>query len=242
MRTYAERKADEIHNAMMSGPGHPSLHALAEQLVADVLEDASRLIENEIGDVRSVTDLLRSMAGKVAEIPAALERPGASSELAWWRSAFATRFPPGDLPKPGTALIARRFRLVDVRYDGARRRSRGHPLRLPRPRGMNAQHHRRHARHRRNQQARVWAKTGGICWLCDLPVPLKGMSMDHITPKSNGGQATFENLMPSHKRCNGCRGDSVPPPCALEWLRRLRGEIEDDRIELQKRDEERSSG
>ena len=35
------------------------------------------------------------------------------AELRWWRSQFATRFPQGQLPKPGTALLGRRFQLSE---------------------------------------------------------------------------------------------------------------------------------
>lgn len=38
---------------------------------------------------------------------------GDAGELAWWRSQFGTRFPEGELPKPGTALVGRRFHMVD---------------------------------------------------------------------------------------------------------------------------------
>ena len=37
-----------------------------------------------------------------------------AGELHWWRSQFSTRFYPGALPKPGTALTGRRYALVEV--------------------------------------------------------------------------------------------------------------------------------
>lgn len=36
-----------------------------------------------------------------------------AAELDWWRTQFATRFPTGQLPKPGTALMGRRFQLSE---------------------------------------------------------------------------------------------------------------------------------
>lgn len=36
-----------------------------------------------------------------------------AAELGWWRSTFSSRFPSGSLPRPGSVLVGKRFRLVD---------------------------------------------------------------------------------------------------------------------------------
>lgn len=53
----------------------------------------------------------------------------------------------------------------------------------------------------------VWAKTGGICHLCDGEIDgIKYMTFDHIIPVVNGGLLVEENLLPAHQVCNGIRG------------------------------------
>lgn len=47
------------------------------------------------------------------------------AELDWWRNQFAPRFPEGQLPKPGTALIGRRFDLREVKPEPAMVRVKG---------------------------------------------------------------------------------------------------------------------
>ena len=71
--------------------------------------------------------------------------------------------------------------------------------------------------------------------------------MDHVVPRSKGGNATEHNLMPAHGRCNRERGCSDPPPGAVHPLAMVkppRGPgrkppaSTDEAIATQKRDEE----
>jgi hypothetical protein len=39
-------------------------------------------------------------------------------ELFWWRAVFSCRFPSGNLPPVGTALLGSRFRLMVEDMDG----------------------------------------------------------------------------------------------------------------------------
>lgn len=36
------------------------------------------------------------------------------AELDWWRKSFTCRFGPGNLPKPGSMLLGRRFVLTEL--------------------------------------------------------------------------------------------------------------------------------
>ncbi len=52
-------------------------------------------------------------------------------------------------------------------------------------------------------------KTGGVCWLCGEPIPRRDFSIDHKLPKSKGGNGGFDNLFPTHKKCNSDKGDRI---------------------------------
>lgn len=81
------------------------------------------------------------------------------------------------------------------------------------------------------KRAKVFAKTGGTCWLCGARLTLETMTMDHVTPRSKGGSNMAWNLMPACAGCNNARGDGEPvfrrPPAPT-----------DEAIARQKRDEE----
>lgn len=58
---------------------------------------------------------------------------------------------------------------------------------------------------------------GPACWLCrdpiDLALPRRhpfGLSLDHVTPRSKGGDNSVANLRPAHLRCNLQRGPRRP--------------------------------
>jgi 5-methylcytosine-specific restriction endonuclease McrA len=61
---------------------------------------------------------------------------------------------------------------------------------------------------------RVFNKTGGFCFYCGRRLVLNSpqrkdrMTMDHLVPRSKGGNGYFHNLVPSCKRCNRVKGDT----------------------------------
>jgi 5-methylcytosine-specific restriction endonuclease McrA len=46
-----------------------------------------------------------------------------------------------------------------------------------------------------------------ICWLCGMP---GATTVDHVIPRSHGGEDNVENLRPAHLRCNSSRGNRTP--------------------------------
>lgn len=66
---------------------------------------------------------------------------------------------------------------------------------------------------------RVWLRDEGRCVYCGVevtPAPLlepdkKPATMDHIVPKSRGGQGTYENLVLACPDCNGEKKRRVAP-------------------------------
>ena len=49
---------------------------------------------------------------------------------------------------------------------------------------------------------RVWLKFDKHCAYCGKVLEYKDMQVDHKLPKHYGGKDSFENLMPSCRRCN----------------------------------------
>lgn len=65
-----------------------------------------------------------------------------------------------------------------------------------------------HVRHRLS----LYKRDGGICHICDLPVPWELFSLDHIVPRSFGGCSARDNLATSHLSCNNERKSTLIPP------------------------------
>lgn len=50
---------------------------------------------------------------------------------------------------------------------------------------------------------------GAVCGICGEPITdMKDCTVDHIRPKSKGGQTTIENCQLAHWECNNRKGDA----------------------------------
>lgn len=49
----------------------------------------------------------------------------------------------------------------------------------------------------------TFAEHGRVCHLCGMP---GADTIDHLIPRSRGGDNSLDNLRPAHKRCNSSRG------------------------------------
>lgn len=60
-------------------------------------------------------------------------------------------------------------------------------------------------------RAEVWAKSGGICGICEQEIlPRHGTwHIDHIVPLSRGGDDTLANVQASHAPCNLAKGNQI---------------------------------
>jgi HNH endonuclease len=54
---------------------------------------------------------------------------------------------------------------------------------------------------------KVWQAYSKRCHICQEPVPLEEMDLDHLTPKSRGGTDDWRNLAPTHAQCNRSKGN-----------------------------------
>ncbi len=79
----------------------------------------------------------------------------------------------------------------------------------------------------------VYARDQYTCQYCGGHFGAANLTLDHVTPKSRGGQKTWENIVTACKRCNQLKGNRTPdeahmrlrrPPyrpryVALVWLK-----------------------
>ena len=75
-----------------------------------------------------------------------------------------------------------------------------------------------HVRRARKQQngpvekinrRKVHERDGGICHICNMPVSLLGMHLDHVVPVARGGTHTYANVKAAHGRCNLVKGNRL---------------------------------
>lgn len=57
---------------------------------------------------------------------------------------------------------------------------------------------------------RVWSEEKGICGICLKSADPNFWHLDHIIPKSQGGQLIRSNVQVSHPRCNLIKGNKMP--------------------------------
>ncbi|WP_328382937.1 HNH endonuclease [Micromonospora zamorensis] len=60
-------------------------------------------------------------------------------------------------------------------------------------------------------RAEVWAKSGGVCGICDHEILAHhgAWHIDHIMPLSRGGDDTLANVQASHAPCNLAKGNRI---------------------------------
>lgn len=51
------------------------------------------------------------------------------------------------------------------------------------------------------------ARFKGVCHLCERPISLQEITVDHVLPRKLGGTHEVNNLAPAHKKCNQRRGN-----------------------------------
>lgn len=63
-----------------------------------------------------------------------------------------------------------------------------------------------------------------MCWWCGHQDSIENLTLDHLYPKSKGGDSCFENLRLSCFSCNSSRADSLYPP-AIYHLNRVSSQV-----------------
>jgi 5-methylcytosine-specific restriction endonuclease McrA len=66
----------------------------------------------------------------------------------------------------------------------------------------------------------VYLRDNYTCQYCGERMPQKELNLDHVTPRSQGGKATWENLVTSCRSCNFSKGGYTPEDAGMQLLRR----------------------
>ncbi|MGI8656657.1 MAG: HNH endonuclease [Pyrinomonadaceae bacterium] len=61
------------------------------------------------------------------------------------------------------------------------------------------------------------------CQYCAKQLPPSELTLDHVHPRSRGGDSTWDNLVACCKRCNHRKGNRTPEEAGMQLLRRPRG-------------------
>lgn len=65
----------------------------------------------------------------------------------------------------------------------------------------------------------VYLRDDHSCQYCGRRPALKDLNLDHVTPRSQGGKTTWENLVTSCRRCNFRKGGFTPEGAGMRLLR-----------------------
>lgn len=74
-----------------------------------------------------------------------------------------------------------------------------------------------------------------VCALCGKDIApqsqmklipqVRRASIDHVVPRSLGGVDKMGNMLASHSKCNGIKGDRMPNGCEMVWLQAVNARL-----------------
>jgi 5-methylcytosine-specific restriction endonuclease McrA len=65
----------------------------------------------------------------------------------------------------------------------------------------------------------IFARDGNHCQYCGKKFPTSELSLDHVLPRSQGGKATWENLVCACTRCNIRKGGRTPQEAGIKLIK-----------------------
>lgn len=77
-------------------------------------------------------------------------------------------------------------------------------------------------RHVRFSRFNIYARDGNTCQYCGIRFARHELNLDHVLPRSQGGQSSWENIVCSCLRCNRKKGGRTPDQAGMKLLRRPR--------------------
>jgi 5-methylcytosine-specific restriction endonuclease McrA len=66
----------------------------------------------------------------------------------------------------------------------------------------------------------IYARDGNRCQYCGRKYPTTELSLDHVTPKSQGGRASWDNIVCCCVRCNVKKGGRTPEQAHMHLITR----------------------
>lgn len=70
-----------------------------------------------------------------------------------------------------------------------------------------------------NRRNVVW-RDKNICQYCERRFNFCDLTMDHVVPKSKGGEKTWTNIVTSCKKCNSKKGNRTPEEASMPLLKK----------------------
>ena len=62
-------------------------------------------------------------------------------------------------------------------------------------------------------------RDASICQYCGRKWDSRELTLDHVVPRSRGGESSWENLVAACTRCNNRKGDRTPREAGMQLLR-----------------------
>ncbi len=82
--------------------------------------------------------------------------------------------------------------------------------------------HNGHMLHSEKLALHVLLRDHSSCQYCGKQFAPSELTLDHITPRSRGGESAWDNLVACCKRCNHRKGNRTPEESGMHLLRRPR--------------------
>ena len=81
---------------------------------------------------------------------------------------------------------------------------------------------RQHVSTVRLNRRNLLARDGHCCQYCGQSLPAHQLSLDHVMPRSRGGQTTWENIVASCVKCNTKKGCRTPQEARMRLMKKPR--------------------
>ena len=93
-------------------------------------------------------------------------------------------------------------------------------IRIPVPSVVRLRVYRKMPRPRRSVSRKgVILRDASVCQYCNRKFESRDLTLDHVIPRSRGGESTWENLVASCLRCNNTKGDRTPQEAGMHLIR-----------------------
>ena len=70
-----------------------------------------------------------------------------------------------------------------------------------------------------NRQNVIW-RDNNKCQYCSKVFPTEKLTVDHVMPKSRGGEKSWTNLVAACKKCNQKKGDKTPEEAGMKLIKK----------------------
>jgi 5-methylcytosine-specific restriction endonuclease McrA len=61
----------------------------------------------------------------------------------------------------------------------------------------------------------IWLRDKGACQYCEKKLTIKDCTIDHVIPKSRGGEHSWDNVVIACRKCNQRKGSKLTKECKM---------------------------